>query len=89
VSILKTSSSEDVGNRVKVSRVDDGSGHFPATGLGVCVKPLYGEYNKILQLMEFVETNLALGVTWFTFYNHSVSSKASCLLDHYVSKVCQ
>ncbi|ERL96193.1 hypothetical protein D910_01374 [Dendroctonus ponderosae] len=49
----------------------------------VCVKPLHFNYNKELQIMEFIELNRLMGVDHFTFYNHTIGPQVSCILDHY------
>ncbi|KFB42425.1 AGAP010096-PA-like protein [Anopheles sinensis] len=53
--------------------------------IGVCVKPLHFNYDQALYLLEFLELNNLLGVSHFTFYNHTIGPKASCVLQHYVS----
>ncbi|XP_055592799.1 uncharacterized protein LOC129744346 isoform X2 [Uranotaenia lowii] len=53
--------------------------------IGVCVKPLHFNYDQALYLLEFLELNSLLGVTHFTFYNHTIGPKASCILEHYIS----
>lgn len=54
--------------------------------LAVCVKPIHYEYNKVLQFAEFIELNLALGVSHFVLYNHTVGPDVNCLLERYVSE---
>lgn len=53
--------------------------------IGVCVKPLHFNYDQALYLLEFLELNSLLGVSHFTFYNHTIGPKASCILQHYIS----
>ncbi|XP_055637945.1 uncharacterized protein LOC129776374 isoform X2 [Toxorhynchites rutilus septentrionalis] len=53
--------------------------------IGVCVKPLHFNYDQALYLLEFLELNNLLGVSHFTFYNHTIGPKASCILQHYIS----
>lgn len=53
---------------------------------GVCVKPLHFEYNRALQIMEFIEFNRILGVEHFTFYNHTIGSQVDCILKDYIDK---
>ncbi|XP_066263033.1 beta-1,4-galactosyltransferase galt-1 [Euwallacea similis] len=50
---------------------------------GVCVKPLHFDYNKELQIMEFIELNRLMGVDHFTFYNHTIGPQVGCILEHY------
>ena len=45
--------------------------------LGVCVKPLYGGYNRALGLIEFISMYQLLGATDFVFYNHSVGAEVT------------
>lgn len=35
-------------------------------------------------MLEFLELNNLLGVSHFTFYNHTIGPKASCILKHYM-----
>lgn len=44
----------------------------PRHNLSVCVKPFHYDFNRAGQLIEFIEVNRILGVTHFTFYNHTV-----------------
>ncbi|XP_058449537.1 uncharacterized protein LOC131429440 [Malaya genurostris] len=53
--------------------------------IGVCVKPLHFNYDQAIYLLEFLELNNLLGVSHFTFYNHTIGPKASCILRHYIS----
>lgn len=53
--------------------------------IGVCVKPLHFNYDQALYMLEFLELNNLLGVSHFTFYNHTIGPKASCILQHYVN----
>ncbi|XP_055546069.1 uncharacterized protein LOC129730620 isoform X2 [Wyeomyia smithii] len=55
------------------------------SSIGVCVKPLHFNYDQALYLLEFLELNNLLGVSHFTFYNHTIGPKASCILRHYIS----
>ncbi|CAB4066797.1 unnamed protein product [Lepeophtheirus salmonis] len=57
-----------------------------SSDIGVCVKPLHFHYSKTLELVEFIELNRILGVTKFTFYNDTISSEVSCVLNHYKSE---
>ncbi|XP_065356787.1 uncharacterized protein LOC135951130 [Calliphora vicina] len=52
--------------------------------IAICVKPFHFDYDQSLFLMEFLEFYSLLGVTHFTFYNHTVGTHASCVLDHYI-----
>ncbi|XP_056644663.1 beta-1,4-galactosyltransferase galt-1 [Diorhabda sublineata] len=53
---------------------------------GVCVKPLHFEYNRDLQILEFIEFNRLLGVEHFTFYNHTIGNQVNCILKDYAEK---
>jgi hypothetical protein len=37
-----------------------------------------------MYVLEFLELNNLLGVSHFTFYNHTIGPKANCILQHYV-----
>jgi len=50
-----------------------GSTVVNASDIGVCVKPIHFDYDKTLEIIEFIELNKILGVTKFTFYNHTMS----------------
>ena len=56
------------------------------TDIGVCVKPIHFHYNKTYELIEFIELNKILGVTKFTFYNHTMSDDVSCVLNYYMNQ---
>ncbi|XP_063975703.1 uncharacterized protein LOC135161763 [Diachasmimorpha longicaudata] len=53
--------------------------------LGVCVKPLHYDYNRVLQLVEFIELHRLLGASHITLYNDTVGSEAGCALQYYKS----
>lgn len=46
-----------------------------------CVPPLHRRYDKLHQLIEFVEVQRMLGVDLIVFYNHSVSDRVGKVLD--------
>ena len=68
-------------NNLKTSAVNKSS--EATDDIGVCIKPIYSNYNQTLDLIEFIELNKILGVSKFTFYNQSMSNQASCVLDYY------
>ena len=51
--------------------------------IAICVKPLHYEYNKLDNLIEFIELNQLLGIDHFLFYNHTIGSKVDCLLNYF------
>ncbi|XP_034941588.1 uncharacterized protein [Chelonus insularis] len=51
--------------------------------LAICVKPLHYDYNRVLQLIEFIELHRLLGVSHFTLYNDTVGTEAGCALKYY------
>lgn len=51
--------------------------------IGLCVKPLHFNYDQAVYLLEFLELNSILGITHATFYNHTIGSKAMCILQSY------
>lgn len=46
---------------------------------------LYTFQTQALHLLEFLELNTILGASHFTFYNHTLGSRASCVLKHYMN----
>ena len=54
--------------------------------IGVCVKPIWGNYSKTLEIVEFIELNKLLGVSKFFIYNESISDEVSCVLNYYKDK---
>ncbi|XP_076289248.1 uncharacterized protein LOC143213364 [Lasioglossum baleicum] len=54
--------------------------------LAVCVKPLHYDYNRVLQLVEFIELHGLLGATHVTLYNDTVGAEAGCALKYYEAK---
>ncbi|XP_043263633.1 uncharacterized protein LOC122403902 isoform X1 [Colletes gigas] len=54
--------------------------------LAVCVKPLHYNYNRVLQLVEFIELHRLLGATHVTLYNDTVGAEAGCALKYYEAK---
>lgn len=53
--------------------------------IGVCVKPIHFNYDSALYLIEYLEFNAILGISHFTFYNHTLGEHAECVLKHYMS----
>lgn len=41
---------------------------------------------QALYLLEFLEMNSLLGVSHFTFYNHTLGPRAACVLRHYMEE---
>lgn len=58
----------------------------PVNKFGVCIKPLHYEYNGDLQILEFIELNRIMGVSHFTFYNHTIGPQVRCILKHYIER---
>ncbi|XP_076763785.1 uncharacterized protein LOC143431133 [Xylocopa sonorina] len=54
--------------------------------LAVCVKPLHYDYNRVLQLIEFIELHRLLGASHVTLYNDTVGAEAGCALKYYEAK---
>lgn len=52
--------------------------------IAVCVKPLHYEFNKVLNLIEFIEMNRILGINHFVLYNHTVGPEVDCVLQEYI-----
>uniref|UniRef100_A0A8D8YWY8 Glycosyltransferase family 92 protein n=1 Tax=Cacopsylla melanoneura TaxID=428564 RepID=A0A8D8YWY8_9HEMI len=55
----------------------------PPERMVVCVKPLHFTYDKVLQLLEFLELNKLLGADHVNFYINSVSPAVQCILNQY------
>ena len=51
--------------------------------LAVCVKPLHFNFDKSVQLIEFIEMYRLQGASHFFFYNHSIGGNVSKILWHY------
>ena len=45
-----------------------------------CVKPIFN-YDNVLQFLEWLEFHSLMGVEHFTFYNHTMGEKLSCLIE--------
>ena len=58
----------------------------PGGRMGVCVKPLYNQYDRALWLLEFIEMYRLLGATDFVFYNHSIGPSVEAVLRHYTGE---
>lgn len=52
--------------------------------IAICVKPFHFNYDQSLFLMEYLEFYALMGVSHFTFYNHTIGPHASCILEHYI-----
>ncbi|XP_054714319.1 uncharacterized protein LOC129223960 [Uloborus diversus] len=80
VSIIRAGDST-IGNKVVVH--DNKSKFKKPEGVAVCIKPLHYEYNKVKNLVEFIELNRILGVNHFVLYNHTVGAEVGCILKKY------
>lgn len=80
VSIIRQGDST-VGNRLVVH--DNKKTYKNPDGIAICIKPLHYEYNKVKNLIEFVELNRILGVDHFVLYNHTVGPEVGCILKKY------
>ncbi|KAH0815356.1 hypothetical protein GEV33_007435 [Tenebrio molitor] len=58
----------------------------PSNRFAVCIKPLHFDYNRALQILEFIELNRIMGVEHFTFYNHTIGPQVGCILQDYVDR---
>lgn len=81
VSIIRQGSIE-IGNKVVVH--DNKKAFKKPDGIAVCIKPLHYEYNKVKNLIEFIELNRILGVNHFVLYNHTVGTEVGCILQKYI-----
>lgn len=55
-----------------------------AEKLAVCVKPFHFSYDQALYLLEYLEFYTLMGVSHFTFYNHTIGPHVDCILQHYM-----
>lgn len=53
----------------------------------VCVKPIHFNYDNILPFLEWIEFHKLMGVTRFTFYNHTIGSNVGCVMREYGDEV--
>ncbi|KAF2355657.1 Glycosyltransferase family 92 [Trinorchestia longiramus] len=60
--------------------------HNNTDNLAVCVRAMGGGYNNAARLIEFVELQKILGVTFFFFYNYSIGMDMDKVLQFYVKK---
>ncbi|KAF2358350.1 Glycosyltransferase family 92 [Trinorchestia longiramus] len=60
--------------------------HNNTDNLAVCVRAMGGGYNNAARLIEFVELQKILGVTFFFFYNYSIGMDMDKVLQFYVNK---
>ena len=75
--------SSQVRNLLKLSlrlRIDN------TPNLAVCIKPLFKEFNRALNVVEFIEFYKLLGATHFVFYNLSIGDNVEKVLHHYHTK---
>ena len=81
-------SDSPTGNLLPVIRYPDDPQirNQPKHELSVCVKPLHYSFNRVDQLIEFIEIHRLLGVSHFTFYNHTVGENCDCVLRRYVDE---
>jgi len=57
-----------------------------AVNFSVCVPPMFGEFDAVQDLVEFVEVNRVLGAQRFQLYVSSVGARVSRCLHEYVSR---
>ncbi|KAK0172849.1 hypothetical protein PV328_006116 [Microctonus aethiopoides] len=51
--------------------------------LAICVKPLHFNYNRVLQLVEFIELYKILGANHIILYNDTIGDETGCTLEYY------
>jgi len=64
----------------------NGSGVQYAANFSVCVPPVFGNFDDVSDLVEFIEVNRVLGAQKFLFYVHSVGSRVDPCLREYVRR---
>lgn len=80
-------SSSLTGNLLPIIRYSDELSRTPPKHqLSVCVKPLHYSFDRAGQLIEFIEIHRLLGVSHFTFYNHTVGDQVDCVLRQYAEQ---
>ena len=81
VSILAAGSDQPPANKLKVNQdpIDR------KDKIAVCVKPFHSMFDNAYDIIEFIELYRILGVSKFTFYNHTVGPKVDCLLRRYMA----
>lgn len=52
----------------------------------VCLSPLHLNYNRIYELVEWVEINKLFGADYFTFYNTSISRNVTAIIKKYTEE---
>lgn len=57
-----------------------------SNNIAICVKPMHYHYDKLVNLIEFIELNRILGVSHFVLYNHTVGPNVDCLLQQYIDE---
>ena len=54
--------------------------------MAVCIKPIYGHWNRALWLVEFIEFYKLLGASHFVFHDFSLGNDVRRVLLSYMSK---
>jgi len=79
----------DLRQRSSARRRDAASSYagveYPAN-FSVCVPPIFGNFDAVPDLVEFVEVNRLLGAEKFHFYNNSIGRRADACLWEYVRR---
>ncbi|XP_066154609.1 glycosyltransferase family 92 protein F13G3.3-like isoform X2 [Euwallacea fornicatus] len=73
-------------NYVEASAWDASKLSAKVEKIAVCVKPLHYAFNRIFELLEFLELHRIMGVDHFFLYNHTVGSQVNCLLEEYIKE---
>ncbi|XP_037033844.1 uncharacterized protein LOC119072674 [Bradysia coprophila] len=76
--LRNTDQDSQLQNRANINQIPD--------QIGVCIKPFHYDYDSALHLLEFLELYSLLGVSHFTFYNHTLGPDAACVLRHYIDE---
>jgi len=86
---LVTSSCRQPRNMVRIvdlrRRNSDDSSEC-AANFSVCVPPIFGKFDSVSDLVEFIETNRVLGAQKFQFYAESVGTQVAACLREYVRR---
>ena len=79
----------DLRRRYNAGRHDTTSSNLGVdyrTNFSVCVPPIFGNFDTVSGLVEFVEVNRVLGAEIFQLYNESVGPRATACLREYVRR---
>jgi len=83
ISIFITDSAK-ISNYLVINNKPNSRRHLVKDSIALCVKPMHYDYNRVFNLIEFIEFNQILGVSHFILYNHTIGKDVDCLLKKYI-----